>query len=93
MLLRRTQRSSKRLRDLAHFLLFLVSYMSLAKCLSLNVKMWAFVILAPYRDSCDTLTLLKEIKLLNEGLTEPSGAVHWKTRQEYITHANEALSP
>ena len=67
--------------------------------------MWAFVILAPYRESYDTLALLKEIKLLNEliyfiiyyyyyeGLTEPRGAVHWKTRQEYITHAKEALSP
>ena len=41
--------------------------------------MWAFVILAPYRGSYDTLALLKEIKLLNEGLTEPCGAVHWKT--------------
>ena len=55
--------------------------------------MWAFVILAPYRESYDTLALLKEIKLLNKGLTEPRGAVHWKTRHEYITHAKEALSP
>ncbi len=55
--------------------------------------MRAFVILAPYRDSYDTLALLKEIKILHEGLTEARAAVHWKTRQEYITHANEALSP
>ncbi len=55
--------------------------------------MWAFVILAPYRYSCDTFNLLKEIKILHEGLTETRGAVHWKTRQEYITHAKDALSP
>ena len=55
--------------------------------------MWAFVILAPYRDSYDTLALLKEIKILHEGLTEARAAVHWKTRHEYITHAKDALSP
>ena len=70
-------------------LLFLVSYRSLATF----VKMRAFVILAPYRDSYDTLALLNEIKILHEGLTEARGAVHWKTRHEYITHAKEALSP
>ena len=57
------------------------------------MKKWAFVILAVYRDSYDTLALLKEIILLNKGLTEARAAFHWKTRQEYMTHAKDALSP